>query len=245
MNNIIQFISSAISDKADNIIFSVKNGRGNLLVKSNVNYWESHVSSTKEDSLVVANSFSKLFEEEIILHNRNVSKIFNINGTNYKIAYQLVVTDENNFNIWLKIKNTNKILFNRHRVETPTLLLLEKILGIAIEKDVSDIHIQIRDYWSENQVEIMFRAHGELLDHDVGNITLQQGYGLCKTMHNITENKETNNNETEDFMSIFYKSIHYSLGDNLYNLGVGVSPCHPSGLDMIIRVLPVDSVFLE
>lgn len=246
MNNIMQLISCAINDKADTIIFSVQNGIGNILVKSNMNYWENNLSMLSEDSVIIATCFNQLFEEDFTLENKKICKIFNINDNNYKIDYQLSVKNKDNFNVCLKIKDTNKILFNKKIVMTPEFILWEKIFKIAIEHDVSDIHIQIRDNLTEEQqVLIMFRAYGEVLKFDLGTITLNQAYALCKTIYNIVENKEIDNNDTQEFMNVLCKSIHYPMHNEVYKFAVGATKCYPQGLDMVIRILPVDDVFKE
>lgn len=245
MNNIMQLINNAVEDKADNIIFSVENARGNILIKSNMNYWENNLSSNIEDSEMIANCFTQLFDTDFILQERSLEKIFTINNNNYKIHYKLIVKNENNFSINLKIKNTHKIVFNKKRILTDSFLLWEKMLKCAIENNVSDIHIQIRDYFTQEQVRIMFIAYGNVLHDKIINLTLKEGYALCKTIYNIVENKEIDNNETEDFMNVFHKDIHYEMENGVYKFAYGAMKCYPEGLDVVIRILPIDDVFKE
>lgn len=245
MYNIMPLIENVIADKADSIVFSVENGVGNILVKTNMNYWESNLASYIEDSMVFAMCFTKLFTQDFILKQQKHNKIFKINNTNYKIDYSLTVTDNNNFSIYLQIKDTNKILYNKKRVEKPALLLMEDLLKIANEKNASDIHICIRDIGYTSPVLIMFRIHGEVMHYNTDKMDLEQAYALCNTINNVLENKEIDNNETEEFMNILLKTIHYPVGEDLYKIGVGCMPCFPKGLDMIVRILPIDEVFKE
>lgn len=111
--------------------------------------------------------------------------------------------------------------------------LFEVILNDALNQDVSDIHIEVRN----TGAHIRMRKHGELMEYRANNrLRLEEAKSLCSVLYNVLASQQ---DVTFDISKCQSAAIDYTLNGTELKLRYQSVNANLDGFDVILRILPI------
>lgn len=108
----------------------------------------------------------------------------------------------------------------------------EKMVAVAMDQKVSDIHIEKRP----NRSKVRMRKHGQLMDYQ--GLSSEYTTNLCSVIYNVlAENKDLQFSE-EDYQAA---AVNRIISGEEVKLRYQSLPVYPQGFDVVLRVLPIGS----
>lgn len=111
--------------------------------------------------------------------------------------------------------------------------LFEMILADALADNVSDIHIEVRNFGGQ----IRMRKNGEMMEYKKEKrLTFDEANNLCSVIYNVLASTKAVSFDPRDCQQA---AVNYNVSGQELKLRYQSVPAYPDGFDVILRVLPV------